>query len=680
MKNMKNIIIIIFILLPIDIYATSYYISNSGGDSNKGTSENSPWKTIERINEQKLKPGDIIFFKRGDIFQGQIEINTSGIMGKPIKITAYGEGELPVLTGAISLKNWELHNENIYRTSFSKNVRNLYNGNKIQTIARYPNKGYLRFDYNSDSIHFVDKTLNQEEGYWNGANVRMRTKNWVYETRQIRDFKHSTVYFEKHPDYPIEKGFEYRHSPDGNSTIYKIQKGYGYYIDNKFELLDSVGEWFQNQEKGMIYYFSDNNPANLDIDATVYNYGVFIDNANHVEITELHFEKYARGCIYVNGSSSNLTVQNNEFYNSTRFAIDLGINSSYCQITNNDIRSITARGITACQLNNSNISNNQIRNIGLIPGYGWSGNFSPMGILIHNEETKNQNPPYAHNNTISYNRIDSCGYSGIRADGYENVIEYNILDHCMLTLNDGGALYCYARQPNVTYNSVFRNNFVMNTRGSTESTNHHHNMAIAIYMDNYSHDMLVENNTIMNNVSSGIHINDASFKNTIRGNKLYNNTKGITFAEWRNIGMNYGNKIEGNTIYCIGKEQRAIVCANSKVGSFFPGKFDNNYYCNMDEMFYFNYETYQQNYKTIKQMALEGWQLELGQDLNSVSIGVNKVDVYKEGAKIFMNPTNEPKTFNLSDGEYFDFEENKIGEKVNVEPFNSLILLQSKTN
>lgn len=672
--------VIIILFASKDLNAKNYYISSNGNDDAKGTSPSTAWKTINKVNSRQFKPGDSILFERNGVYHGQLEINESGDLNRPIVITSYGKGAMPVISGALPLTGWQKHDENIYYTEFKPYTRDLYKDDNLQTIARYPNSGFLTVDYNADSLHFTDNALVEQDGYWNGANVRIRTKMWVFETRKVKDFKKSTIHVEKHPDYPIERGFEYRHSPDGHSTIYNINKGWGYYLDNKYELIDSVGEWFQDVEKGKVYYYFPGGNTPRDIDAAILDFGVKVDNSDYIIIKGLQFEKYGKAAIHVEGKSKNLTVEGNKIKNISRFGVNLGQQSANCMVKNNHLHDIYARGITANQLQESIISGNTIRRIGLVPGYGWSGNFTIMGIVLHNLETKNQTPPYTNNNIVKNNVIDSIGYSGIRIDGYENTCEYNYLSNCMLTLGDGGALYSYARQWGVSHHNVYRNNIISNTVGNTEGTPSKHNAALAIYMDNYTHDMLIENNTVMNNVTStGLLINDASKQNTIRGNNFYNNELAIAFSEWRVIGANYGNLVENNVVYCNTSEQKAARVANHKAGIFSPAIFRDNYYCSLDEKFYLQYQTYHDDYKKIKLLNGKGWQQELGQDLNSFFIETDKVDTYKEGAEIFLNPTREELVIELPAGTYYNFKEEKIQTpSITLQPYSSIILLKDK--
>ena len=81
--------------------AEHYYLSSStGADSNSG-SQNSPWMSLDKISATELEPGDIVYFKRGDRFDGHFVVNGSGAADQPILITAYGDGPQPIITGEV---------------------------------------------------------------------------------------------------------------------------------------------------------------------------------------------------------------------------------------------------------------------------------------------------------------------------------------------------------------------------------------------------------------------------------------------------------------------------------------------------------------------------------------------------------------------------------------------------
>lgn len=78
----------------VTVSGVSYYVSGDGDDENDGRSPEKPWKTMKRVTDaEELQPGDGVFFKRGELFRGQI-------ITKPgVTYSAYGEGEKPKLYG-----------------------------------------------------------------------------------------------------------------------------------------------------------------------------------------------------------------------------------------------------------------------------------------------------------------------------------------------------------------------------------------------------------------------------------------------------------------------------------------------------------------------------------------------------------------------------------------------------
>ena len=79
--------------------AADYYIDSvDGSDSNSGLSTSSPWKSHGKVESASLVAGDVVHFKKGSAFSGNIRIRQSGTAAKPIRLTSYGTGELPKFT------------------------------------------------------------------------------------------------------------------------------------------------------------------------------------------------------------------------------------------------------------------------------------------------------------------------------------------------------------------------------------------------------------------------------------------------------------------------------------------------------------------------------------------------------------------------------------------------------
>jgi parallel beta-helix repeat protein len=94
--------LLFFLLISIQLIAqTTYYVSNSqGNDSNNGTSQSSPWKTLSKVTNAALNPGDQILFRRGDIWSGdRLTVSRSGNQSSPIIFKTYDSGNKPVING-----------------------------------------------------------------------------------------------------------------------------------------------------------------------------------------------------------------------------------------------------------------------------------------------------------------------------------------------------------------------------------------------------------------------------------------------------------------------------------------------------------------------------------------------------------------------------------------------------
>ena len=91
---------------------TTYYVdSKDGNDSNAGTSESKAFKTLDKVNDLNLEPGDTVLLKKGSVFEDQALKFTkedSGTAEAPVKISTYGKGDRPKInTNGHGL--WELN-------------------------------------------------------------------------------------------------------------------------------------------------------------------------------------------------------------------------------------------------------------------------------------------------------------------------------------------------------------------------------------------------------------------------------------------------------------------------------------------------------------------------------------------------------------------------------------------
>jgi hypothetical protein len=111
----------LLVLLTTLVQATNYYVdSASGADHNSGTSKESPWKSMERVNKTHFLPGDSLLFACNGVWFGALMPGGSGTESRPIVISSFGAGHMPLIIGknlsgkgVVCLRNqsyWEISN------------------------------------------------------------------------------------------------------------------------------------------------------------------------------------------------------------------------------------------------------------------------------------------------------------------------------------------------------------------------------------------------------------------------------------------------------------------------------------------------------------------------------------------------------------------------------------------
>ncbi len=110
--------------LKMQTEGTTYYVdAKDGNDGADGKTEETAWKSFDRVNSKTFLPGDRILLRADCIWNQPLTPNGSGREGAPIIIDRYGEGNRPVIngngtsgpsiTGAVTIYNqeyWEIYN------------------------------------------------------------------------------------------------------------------------------------------------------------------------------------------------------------------------------------------------------------------------------------------------------------------------------------------------------------------------------------------------------------------------------------------------------------------------------------------------------------------------------------------------------------------------------------------
>jgi hypothetical protein len=117
--------------------AEDFYVSTTGDDANSGTLEE-PFATVQHAVD-RMGPGDTCYI-RGGTYREAVDLSwIAGSEGSPITLTHYRD-EKVVFDGTMAITNsWTLDEGSVYKTTVPEDITQLFAGEKLMTLARFPN-------------------------------------------------------------------------------------------------------------------------------------------------------------------------------------------------------------------------------------------------------------------------------------------------------------------------------------------------------------------------------------------------------------------------------------------------------------------------------------------------------------------------------------------------------------
>ncbi len=558
----------------------TYYVANTGADTHDGLTEERPWKSIDKVNAATPSTA-VVRFKRGDVFRGTIELAEPR---SHVTFGAYGTGENPVISGSVVISDWVEYRGNIWMADAASlpnvakdGILHLFVEGKLMTIARYPNTGWLRVKETDarEKMRFKDPDLaayGKPDGYWNGATLRIRSWSQIFEIVKVKDYVASDG--EVLLEHPLSCGGQ------------PFLPLWGYYLDNVLGELDSPGEWHLDPETNSVYLWppDDADPNNLMVEGSTYDAGLRLyRNAYHITMENLTF-KHQTGSGIMIDTCDHITIKSNRFEYCgeqgtwIRNATNVNIaGNAYDHMLNAAIHAMTdsadsPESSISVEPQGTLIENNTIRNTGMIPGYGKSGEEHVSAIRL------DVNGPGI---LLRQNTIENAGGHGIAVNSGGHTIENNMIREAMRLIDDGGGI-----QINSDNNRII-GNFVLETFGNRDESSGYATfeegkgtyfpvMGTGIGSGKACEGNLIEGNTLAHNRGAGIRLSQWSHA-AIRGNILYNNgTQAIFECGEDDLERTCQNRFEGNLLYSLSPKQKGMILH----GPNDHGSFDHNTYCN----------------------------------------------------------------------------------------------------
>ncbi len=286
-KKLFTILLIACLLVPsvpwtmraeAALSGTTYYVDSvNGSDDASGRSENTPWKTLDKVNDTIFSPGDRILLKSGSVFKGQLYPKGSGRAGAPIQIDKYGSDQKPLIIPdgrnetIVTLYNqqyWEISNLEI---SGLNNASIRYAVNIIGRDCGTLNHIYLRNNY----IHDVAGNLSTKlsGGIFfsvKGTSIKTNFNDIRIENNTLRHVDRTGITLDAYLSWENKLLTEYEPGVWYPSTGVEIR---GNFIDD----IGGDGIVMKNCKGGIVEY---NTAKNCNARATDANVAIWVFNSD----------------------------------------------------------------------------------------------------------------------------------------------------------------------------------------------------------------------------------------------------------------------------------------------------------------------------------------------------------------------------------------------------------------
>ncbi len=511
-------------LEPRQLLAT-FYVSNSGSDSNVGTAVDAPFETIQKAANE-ARAGDTVFI-RGGTYREQVNLTQSGTETAPITFAAFNNENVTVtatdlLTGFVRSAD-PTDNNNIYTANLSGDASDsllsrheltvFVNGRVVQEAKSRNAADYLNVDtwetFNSANGRTVrDSTLVGSTDNYVGSFIRLRTSDFTLGESRVTGFDSSTGTLTLADSIG---------NPPSNGR---------YLLHDAVDLVDSAGEWHFNEETDTFTLWA---PGGGDPDNQVVEVKRRAEAFDTNGRDYIHFENltFTGGDLDARGSDG-LVLDGIHVIASDRiFGPEFGTSRTALVFTgdNNVVRNSEFEQIWTAAIRSRGDNNHFVNNF--FHDIAFSGG-GTGGLVIE---------PTADANLVSHNTFTRSGRAAIIGTGTRGVIQHNDFSRIGRITVDVGAIYFFNRDAG---GSVIRNNVFHDIGGKLNS---------GVYVDNYTTNLAIHHNVFHRVSPFGGKLNLPNSFILYYNNTIFNSGRVDAFGvdgERNSYGSKFFNNIYGS--------------------------------------------------------------------------------------------------------------------------------------
>ncbi|MEJ2084519.1 MAG: right-handed parallel beta-helix repeat-containing protein, partial [Acidobacteriota bacterium] len=576
-------------------------------------------------------------------------------------------------------------------------LNQLFRGANRLPMGRWPNfeghpdGGYAEVDSQPSADQIHDTELPAVN--WSGAVMHIKGIRWYMLNRIVAADSGSTLTLTEDVQCPYT----------GDCAQW------GYFLNNHLATLDREGEWYWDETTNRIYLYTATGPPSggeitgspiTPTEGTLWG-GVVLgtnlaEHIAHVTIDNLRIERWFDAGIttpinYEADELHDVTIRNCHIQDVDTTGIRLTTWVWNAAANGNGPngwrggRNIHVEGNVIDGANHfgldtygqqSQVLSNEIRNIALIENLGRSGmgcGFSGTnctengaGIRIKFSDSAPNHTAFA--NVVRHNRLAKIGMNGIDSFGRNITIENNVIDQACISKGDCGAIRTFGRTnlaQTPVHDVTIRGNIIRDTLGNTDGCHPSFEtlFSLAIYIDNYSRDVIVENNTVTGSTWTGALFQRSTGQ--FDGNTLYDNVASSWGSELSLVLSGTSVTQSGNVLFPLGPNRRSL-----RVSSLA------NLSSSDDNVFMSPYDdTSIVDDSAGGEMTLADWQSHSGEDGSSTSHWYTQAPGSEPLSRIFINDTGSALDMDTSDAVWADLDQQLVGSSLNLSPYSSQVLI-----